>query len=104
MSEEMQEFNQDFAEHRARQLPELLIDVHALAEALGVPVTWCYRAAEKKEIPSTKVGKKYLRFRLSDVLTAFENNETARTGGNAKEMEIDNETNLQQRPPSGNNA
>ena len=48
-----------------------LLDVSELAERLGVPKGWVYRAAEQQRIPSLKVGK-YRRFNWQEVHEALQ--------------------------------
>jgi excisionase family DNA binding protein len=50
-----------------------LIDAKELAEYLGVPVPWCWRAARLKRIPAVRCGK-YLRFDLKKVISTLEEN------------------------------
>ena len=50
-----------------------LLDAKELADYLGVPVPWCWRAARLKRIPAVRCGK-YLRFDLKKVITTLEGN------------------------------
>lgn len=50
---------------------EAWISVEQLAEATGYPVSWLGERARRGELPSQKVGK-YRRYRLSDALHYFE--------------------------------
>lgn len=43
-----------------------LLTAAEVAERLGVPETWVYRAARSGKLPSVKLGH-YVRFRWSDV-------------------------------------
>lgn len=48
-----------------------LIDAKELAEKLGVPTSWVYRAAREGRIPSIKLGK-YVRFDPEKAGKAFD--------------------------------
>ena len=56
-------------------MEEKLIDAVELAEFLGVSYKWVWRACREGRIPYIQVGK-YYRFRLRDVLEAFEETDT----------------------------
>jgi excisionase family DNA binding protein len=45
---------------------EPLVDAHAVAEHLGVPVSWVYESARNGGIPHYRLGK-YVRFKISEV-------------------------------------
>ena len=49
---------------------EKLLTIHELAEALNVPVSWCYSRSRERgpnAMPRLKCGK-YVRVKLSEVL------------------------------------
>ncbi len=101
MSNELREFYEDLGESK---MTEPLIDVKALSVALSCGTGWCYRAAEKKEIPSVKVGRHLLRFRLSDVLASFEEKEKAGVEASPTEQKGNDNDTLPQQSTSCNNA
>jgi excisionase family DNA binding protein len=54
------------------------LTVDELAQRLRVPKSWIYgqtRQTDQGAIPRLKVGKKYLRFRLEDVMDWLEKNQ-----------------------------
>ena len=51
---------------------ERLLNVDQLAAKLNVPKSLVYRWTRNKDVPFIKVGKKYVRFRLSEILAHFE--------------------------------
>lgn len=54
-----------------------LVDARELAELLGVPRGWVYRAAEMEKIPSVRLGR-YLKFDPEEVLEACRRRRDAR--------------------------
>lgn len=47
---------------------ERLMTVRELADVLAVPESWIYGHTAARDIPTVRVGR-YVRFRLSEVLT-----------------------------------
>lgn len=57
--------------------PEPLVNVAAVAELLGVPISFVYEKASRGELPAHRVGR-YLRFRVSEIEAWLDEQQTWR--------------------------
>lgn len=47
--------------------PDRLLQAQEVAERLGVPEAFVYQLARRRQLPSVRVGAKYVRFRQSEL-------------------------------------